>query len=87
MIQILLISLACWRVTYMLTNEEGPMEVFKKLRIKLRGKKWSPLECFYCTSVWVAFALGLFLKLSLVNLLSVSTLSILIESAHDRLDR
>lgn len=85
--QIILISLACWRITYILTNEEGPMEVFKKFRSDLRGKKWSPLECFYCTSVWVAIFLGLFLKLSLINLLAVSTLSILIESAHDRLDR
>lgn len=50
-----LFSLACWRITYMLTNEQGPNSVFDRIRQAWVNYSWSPLFCFWCTSIWVAF--------------------------------
>lgn len=47
-----ILSLATWRISYMLTAEQGPGDVFIKMRaLKLGGV----LDCIYCTSVWVGF--------------------------------
>lgn len=46
------LSLATWRLAYMLTGESGPYHVFESLR-----KEFNPgglFDCIYCTSVWVA---------------------------------
>ena len=51
----LLGTLAVWRVTHAVTEEDGPAKVLVRLRRALDGSAWGPLlECFYCASVWVA---------------------------------
>jgi hypothetical protein len=47
--------LAVWRITHILNAEDGPLEVFVKLR-KLAGRGfWGELlDCFYCLSLWIA---------------------------------
>ena len=48
-------TLAVWRVTHILNAEDGPGDVFVRLR-KLAGRGfWGDLlDCFYCLSMWVA---------------------------------
>ena len=47
--------LVVWRVTHLLNSEDGPGDIFYRLRGKLgdafAGKL---LDCFYCLSLWVA---------------------------------
>jgi hypothetical protein len=48
-------GLAVWRITYLLSLEDGPADVFIRLRTfaaKVPGGKL--LTCFYCLSMWVA---------------------------------
>jgi hypothetical protein len=47
--------LVVWRVTHLLYGEDGPWNLFLRLRQKLGEGFWSSLlDCFYCLSVWVA---------------------------------
>src|ERR1035438_7929939 len=47
--------LAVWRVTHLLNGEDGPWEIFVRLR-KLAGAGfWGELlDCFYCLSLWIS---------------------------------
>ena len=46
-----ILSIATWRLAYMLVSETGPMNLFVKLRERLHGGLF---DCIYCCSVWVA---------------------------------
>lgn len=54
--------LAVWRLTHLLWNEDGPGDVFVKLR-RLAGRSFAGrlLDCFYCLSLWVALPFAYFL--------------------------
>jgi hypothetical protein len=56
-LDLLIMILAVWRISHMISREDGPFCVFKRLREKL------PLggltACIYCLSVWIAAALYL----------------------------
>jgi uncharacterized protein DUF1360 len=48
-------SLAVWRVTHLLAEEDGPGDVVLHLRARLGSSRLGTLmDCFYCLSVWVA---------------------------------
>ncbi len=61
---VLILALATWRLTSLLVNEDGPFEVFAKLRhlcgVRLDeqsctyGTNWfaKGLACFWCCSSW-----------------------------------
>jgi hypothetical protein len=50
-----LASLAVWRITHVLVEEDGPARVVVRLRERLgEGSLGELLDCFYCTSAWVA---------------------------------
>jgi hypothetical protein len=52
--------LAVWRVTHLAVVEDGPFDVFVKLRGVAAAVKLERLVgCFYCASVWVALAAAL----------------------------
>lgn len=56
-----LAALATWRITYLLTQEDGPWDVITRARAASGSSMVGrALHCFYCTSVWVAapFALA-----------------------------
>jgi hypothetical protein len=60
--RLLLGALAVWRITHLLNAEDGPGEVFVRLR-RLAGEGfWGQLlDCFYCLSVWIAAPLAVLL--------------------------
>lgn len=47
--------LAIWRLTHLLTAEDGPFELLATLRTRAGSGFWgSLLDCFYCMSLWLA---------------------------------
>ena len=51
--------LAVWRVTHLLNAEDGPWQIFVRLR-RAAGDGFfgELLDCFYCLSLWVAAPVG-----------------------------
>jgi hypothetical protein len=53
-------SLATWRLTHLLAEEDGPGDVVVRIRSALgEGRAGELMDCFYCLSVWVAAPLSL----------------------------
>lgn len=52
-------TLAVWRVTHLLWSEDGPWDLFVRVR-RLVGDGFFGrlLDCFYCLSLWVALGPG-----------------------------
>ena len=50
-----------WRLTHLLTSEDGPFEVIIKIR-KLLGATilGDLMDCFYCASVWIGMVAGIY---------------------------
>jgi hypothetical protein len=59
----ILAALAVYRLSRMLTDEEGPFMVFTRLRGLARHDTWigRGLECIMCVSVWVALIAALYI--------------------------
>jgi len=52
--------LATWRLTHLLAEEDGPADVVVRLRACLGTSQLGRLmDCFACTSVWVAAPVSL----------------------------
>jgi Protein of unknown function (DUF1360) len=50
-----LASLATWRVTHLLSQEDGPSDLVAHLRARLgNGQLGELMDCFFCLSIWVA---------------------------------
>jgi hypothetical protein len=59
----ILVALAVWRVTHVLTAEDGPGRVLARLRAAVHGRFGAAvLSCFYCLSLWVAAPFTFFLS-------------------------
>ena len=53
--RLLLAVLAAWRLTHLVVMEDGPGDMVANVRQKLDDSFFGKLmDCFYCTSVWVA---------------------------------
>jgi hypothetical protein len=53
-------SLATWRLTHLLAEEDGPADLVLRTRVALGQSRGGELmDCFYCVSVWVAAPLSL----------------------------
>jgi hypothetical protein len=82
--------LATWRVTHLLVAEDGPWDLFARLRRRL-GKSMlgKLLDCFYCFSLWVSAVFCVFLaqtpKDAFLLWLSLSAAAILLENVSARL--
>ena len=52
---LLIAVLAVWRITHLFTGEDGPADIFLRLR-RLAGTSFfgQLLDCFYCLSLWFA---------------------------------
>jgi len=57
--RVILATLATWRVTHLLVNEDGPADVVVRLR-RRAGSGWAGalMDCFYCMSFWVAVSIA-----------------------------
>ena len=51
--------LATWRVTHLITAEDGPWNLVARLRQAAGAGFFGDLmDCFYCTSMWVALPMA-----------------------------
>lgn len=58
----MILMLVAWRLTHLLSKEDGPFDIIYLLRKKAgAGFFGSLLDCFYCVSVWIAFPPGMFM--------------------------
>ncbi|MEP6748467.1 MAG: DUF1360 domain-containing protein [Bacteroidota bacterium] len=56
----MLSTFAVWRITHLFSKEDGPFDIIFLIRKKAgAGFFGSLLDCFYCTSVWVALPFGI----------------------------
>lgn len=86
---LVLAILSVWRVTHLFQAEDGPGDIFVRLRRRVGdGFLGKLLDCFYCLSMWVAvpfaYLAGGDLKERLFLWLASSAGAILLESARDR---
>ncbi len=60
LIKLIICSAAIWRLAHLLSKEDGPFDIIYTIR-KAAGAGFfgSLLDCFYCTSVWVALPFGI----------------------------
>lgn len=64
LLRIVLSVLATWRVTHLLSSEDGPGDLIYHLRAKLGSSFAGKLmDCFYCLSLWVAAPVALLVTL------------------------
>ena len=53
--EVLVATLAVWRVTHLLQAEDGPWDLCVRLRRAVgNGPFGRLLDCFYCLSLWIA---------------------------------
>jgi hypothetical protein len=49
------VSLAAWRVTHLLAEEDGPGDVIVRMRARLGDSVVGrAMDCFFCLSLWIA---------------------------------
>lgn len=82
----LLAVLAVWRVTHLLSKEDGPWQAVSRLRRGLgQGFAGRLLSCFYCLSVWIAVPFAFFVPGTalerIVVWLALSGAAVLLERA------
>lgn len=59
---LILSILATWRLTHLLSKEDGPFDLVYLLRKKAgAGFFGSLLDCFYCLSLWIALPFAIWL--------------------------
>ena len=58
----LLGTLFAWRITHLLSAEDGPWDLAVRLRRSAgQGFLRQMLDCFYCLSIWISAPLAIFL--------------------------
>ena len=56
-------ALATWRVTHLLAYEDGPADMFVRVRKKIRTHFLAELmDCFQCMSLWIAAPFGWYMS-------------------------
>ena len=64
----LLVSLAVWRLTHLLAEEDGPADAVVRLRTRLGdGIAGQTMDCFYCLSLWIAAPFAVLLASDVVT--------------------
>jgi Protein of unknown function (DUF1360) len=79
-------ALCVWRITHLLSAEDGPGDILVRLRRSAGNGFWGQLlDCFYCLSLWVAVPFSLLLaegwREGLLSWLALSAGAILLERA------
>lgn len=88
-LRLVLAVLATWRVSHLITTEDGPWDLVVRLRrMAGTGMLGRLMDCFYCTSLWIAAPFSLIVTRDLagwvVVWLAVSGGACLLERATDR---
>jgi uncharacterized protein DUF1360 len=57
----LLLVIVTWRLTHLISSEDGPFELIIKFR-KLLGNSFfgKLIDCFYCLSIWLGILAALY---------------------------
>jgi hypothetical protein len=83
----LVATVAVWRVTHLIVNEDGPWDLFVHLRTAAGAIGLGRLvACFLCASVWIAVPFALLLSRGLDLIMLIPALSggaILLERATE----
>lgn len=82
-----LLSFFVWRVSKMITDEEGPFEVFVRFRDRFSQGTWfgRGLRCLWCISFWLGLFIGVWLgpfedwKWGIIYGISLSTVAIVLD--------
>jgi hypothetical protein len=79
-----LATLATWRITHVLSKEDGPADAIVRLRMALGTSIAGALmDCFYCLSVWIAAPMALLVSrdplLCVLTWLALSSAACLLE--------
>jgi hypothetical protein len=87
-IRFVLAVLATWRITHLISTEDGPADVIVRLRARLgEGLAGKLMDCFKCLSIWVALPATFFVGGRPVDLLvtwlAISGAACLIERAGE----
>jgi hypothetical protein len=82
--------LATWRVTHLVSKEDGPFDVLVKIRLRAgAGVIGRMMDCFYCLSLWVAAPFAFLVGRGAVEIglswLAISGGACLLERAETRL--
>jgi hypothetical protein len=82
-----LASLAVWRISHLFQAEDGPFDIFFRLRRWLGNSIFGKLlDCFYCLSIWIAvpaaWLVGRDWSERLLLWLALSATAILVECVH-----
>lgn len=85
-LQFFICALACWRLSHLLSKEDGPWDIIFRIRKQLgQGFFGSLLDCFYCVSIWIALPLALWWgthwTLQFIGWLAISGAACLLEQA------
>lgn len=72
-IEFLLAVFAVWRLSHLISREDGPWNTLLRLRVKLgRSGLGSGMDCFYCVSLWVSTLLAVLITASFRSFILVS---------------
>src|SRR5260370_23817984 len=56
-------ALATWRLTRLLSSEDGPTDIVIRVRVRLgHSLAGSPMDCIACLSLWIAAPAALFIS-------------------------
>lgn len=74
-------AIAAYRVSYLITREEGPLGVFALLRERIdpHQKTWvgRGLNCVLCVSFWVTLAVSIIIGVSWLEWLAMAGLIVM----------
>ncbi|MBS1497139.1 MAG: DUF1360 domain-containing protein [Bacteroidetes bacterium] len=66
--QFVIATFAVWRVTHLLSKEDGPFDIVYKIRKRIGQGFWGHLlDCFYCLSIWVSIPFGIWVGVSAIE--------------------
>lgn len=82
-------SLAVWRITHLISKEDGPFNVIFKIRKQIgQGFLGHLLDCFYCLSIWIAIPFGIWVGENTIEkiicCIAVSGTACIIEKLTDK---
>ncbi len=81
--------MAAWRLTHLVVAEDGPWDIIVRIRALFGDSVVGrAMDCFYCTSVWLAipfaFVVGNSVLSWLLSWLAISATASLLEQATNR---